>query len=30
VGAAGEATQGGGGLYPCDRGRTAWGTKPCR
>ena len=30
VGAAGEATQVGGGLYPCDRGRTAWGTKPCR
>ena len=30
VEAAGEATQGGGGLYPFDRGRTAWGTKPCR
>jgi hypothetical protein len=29
-GGRGEATQGGGGLYPCDRGRTAWGTKPCR
>ena len=30
VGAAGEATQCGGSLFPCDRGRTAWGTKPCR
>ena len=29
AGAAREATQGGGGLYPCGRGRTAWGTKPC-
>jgi hypothetical protein len=30
AGAAGEATQGGGGLYPCDRGRAVWGTTPCR